>query len=140
MLDRMGSPRQGLAFELLAKEKILISYQGPHATPEEWDRYISLMRTLAPTAGVRFLVWVEGPPPSAANQRRIMELVRRDWPVALVSTSTAMRFVVSTFSLVNRTIRFFSPDQLSDALTHLHCAIPEAAAVHGALDRLRTQD
>jgi hypothetical protein len=136
----MPRPRQGMAFEMLAKEKILISYQGGRASPEEWDRYISFMKTITSTPRVRFLVWVEGSPPTAANQRRISELVQRDWPVALVSPSTAMRFVVSAFSLVNRSIRFFAPAQLSDALVHIHCTAADAIAVHDALERLRFED
>lgn len=136
----MRQPRQGMVFELLTKEKILISYNGPNATQEQWERYIDSMKTNADTPDLRFLVFVEGPPPSAANQRRIAELVKREWPVALVSSSTAMRFVVSTFSLVNRSIRYFPPAQLTDALVHIHCTAMEALAVYDAVDRLRFED
>ena len=135
----MAAPRQGLVFEFLAKEKILISYQGPDATPEEWDRYIAMMRTISTEPDLRFLVLVEGPPPTAANQRRVSQLIQRDWPVALVSSSAAMRFVVSAFSLVNRSIRFFLPAQLSDALVHIHCSTADALAVHDVLERLRVE-
>lgn len=129
-----------MVFEMLTKEKILISYQGANASAEDWDRYISFMKTIAGTTDLRFLVFVEGAPPSAANQRRIAELVKREWPVALVSSSTAMRFVVSAFSLVNRSIRFFSPAQLTDALVHIHCSAMDALAVYDAVDRLRFED
>jgi hypothetical protein len=136
----MAVPRQGMAFELLAKEKILISYQGPHPTPEQWDRYISLMRTISVPAEMRFFVFVEGMPPSAAIQRRISELVNRNSPVALVSSSTAMRFVVSAFSLVNRSIRIFSPAHVSEALAHIRCSTAEALLVSEVLQRLQVED
>jgi hypothetical protein len=136
----MGVAQQGMVFELLSKERILISYQGPHATQEQWDRYISLMQTISGASEMRFLVLVEGSPPSAANQLRIRALVKREWPVALVSSSIAMRFVVSAFSLVNRSIRFFSPEDLSGALVHIGCSRTEALAVHEALHRLQVED
>jgi hypothetical protein len=95
------------------------------------------MKTIVGTVELRYLVFVEGSPPTAANQRRIAALVKREWPVALVSSSNVMRFVVSAFSLVNRSIRFFSPAQLSDALVHIHCTAADALVVHEALARLQ---
>jgi hypothetical protein len=129
-----------MGFELLEREKILISYQGQDVAQAEWDRYIDFMALQKHTLGLRFVVFADGSPPSAANQRRIAEIVRAksgEWLVALISSSTALRFVVSAFSLVNRSIRFFTPEQLPEALLHIHCTPEEQRAVHEVLQRLR---
>ncbi len=126
-----------MAFEYLSKEKILLSFNGPNTTADQWDRYIAQMQSISKVPNPRFLVLVEGPPPSPAVQRRIAEHVQRDARVALVSSSTALRFVVSAFSLVNRTIKYFSPAQLPAALAHLDCSELDAQVVYGALERLQ---
>jgi hypothetical protein len=134
----MEHREQGLAFELLEREKILVSYQGNDAQPAQWENYLELMGTLTGVASLRFLVYAEGSPPSAALQRRIVGLVRgHSWRVALVSSSAALRFVVSTFALVNRSIRYFTPEQLAGALLHIGCSAQEAIAVERVLHRLR---
>jgi hypothetical protein len=127
-----------MAFELMPREQILVSFQGDAALPEHWDAYISLMSTLTHVETLRFVICAQGSPPSAANQRRIAQLVRgHPWRVALISSSAALRFVVSAFSLVNRSIRYFTPDQVPAALRHIDCTVEEAAAVEQLLERLR---
>jgi hypothetical protein len=134
----MSGAQRGLVFELLQPSQILLSFQGDAVSDDEWDRYIHFMSSLTQLPALRILVCVEGSPPSAANQRRISEVVRgRAWKVALVSSSTALRFVVSAFSLINRTIRYFPPEELQRALDHIDCSPDERREVALALERLK---
>jgi len=124
-------------FDFLSKERVFISVQGSEATVDEWNALIEGMRNVRSVPDLRYLVRVEGSPPSPVFQARIADVVRgQKCRVALMSSSAAMRFVVSTFSLVNKTIRYFSPDQLREALAHLGCTPLEQVAVQEAFDRL----
>src|SRR5262249_21177796 len=107
---------KGLVFELIKPAQILVSYQGEVATDEDWDRYVLFMSSLRSVPKLRFLVWADGSPPKPEVLRRLLEIVRgREWQVAMVSSSPALRFVVSVCSLVNRSIRNFVPSDLGDA-------------------------
>ena len=128
-----------MSFELLEREQILVSYQGTAATQEQWDHYLDQLATLREVERVRFLVYADGSPPTPGIQRRIAGIAHGHdkWLVALVSPSTALRFVVSAFKLVNRSIRFFTPAELHDALSHIQCDSDERGAVQNALRRLQ---
>lgn len=56
--------------------------------------------------------------------------------VAVVSPSTAARFVASMFTLLNRNIRFFPPSDYSAAMTHLGFSRPEVQAVTRCYEQL----
>ena len=49
-----------------------------------------------------------------------------------------MRFVACTFSLTNRNLRYFTPQELSEALTHLRCTHEERNAIRAALAELKS--
>jgi hypothetical protein len=136
----MDARPTGMTFELMQPEQILVSYQGTDVLPEEWESYLALLSTLTGLESLRFVIFADGSPPSAAHQKRIASLVRgHSWPVALISSSTALRFVVSAFSLVNRSIRYFTPDHIPDALRHIGCSAEEATKVDRLLQRMRSQ-
>ncbi len=133
----MAGTQRGLVFELLAKEKILVSYQDDATTHEEWDRYIMFMSTLRREPMLRFLVYAAGGAPTTGDQRRVIEIVKgHEWPVAIVTTSAALSFVASVFSFVNKKIRPFAPSALPSALQHLQCTAAEKEAAEAALVRL----
>lgn len=127
-----------MAFAYLEEPRILVSYQDDGATEEHWNRYIDCMTRLKDTVGVRYLVWHTGSPPTPSVQKRISDLERgRGSLVSLISPSLALRFVVSAFSLINRNIRYFPPEQLTEALEHIRCTPLEKSAVRDALRRLQ---
>ena len=127
------------AFTLLADMRILVSYQGkepPQA--HEIDNYRQLLASLAEHADIRCMWYTEGPRPSREQQERLRSTVpRHQWLVALVSPSPEMRFVACTFSLTNRNLRYFTPQELPQALRHLHCTLDEQTAVQATLAELR---
>jgi hypothetical protein len=134
----MTATPQNLVYEMLQGELILVTVQRDNATPAEWDHYLNFFETLANIKALRMVVYVQGAAPSVANQQRIAKIVRgRDWPCALISSSIALRFVVSTFSLINRNIRYFTPTQVPAALLHIGCTKDTSPAVEQVLDRLR---
>ncbi|MET0343755.1 MAG: hypothetical protein ABW252_22265 [Polyangiales bacterium] len=134
----MSQPTAGLAFELLERERVVVSYAGPHANrQDEWDRYIELMQART-DASMRFLVLHDGSAPTVRDQQRIGSIARPHRPlVALVSSSNALRFVASAFSLINRRIRFFAPDDMDAALSHLELRDWEKQSVLECVDRLK---
>ena len=137
MLCGMTYTRRDMAYEYLDEAKILLSYHGSASTPEQWQGYLTLMHTLRAEPALRFVVVVDGSPPSASIRSRLAELVEgRQWPVALISASMALRFVVSVFTFVNRNIRYFTPAQTREALEYLQCTPAEASAVEVSLRRL----
>lgn len=128
-----------MVFELLQSEGVLVSYQGPKAgSQEEWDEYVELMAEVAGRPGIRYFVYHDGPPPSMRDQQRIASLARPHKPiVALISSLTTLRFVVSAFSLVTRQIRFFSPSEMAGALQHLQLDERAQRSVLESLERLK---
>jgi hypothetical protein len=48
-----------------------------------------------------------------------------------------MRFVASAFSLVNKNLRYFTPQELPIALRHLQCTTTEQATVQATLAELK---
>lgn len=133
--------RRGLAYDVLDHERAMISVvrNGSVVSDDDWESYLKVLRNVTSGALVtRHVVYVETTAPPAAILRRISEIVRgKASSVALISPSAALRFVVSTFSLVNRSIRYFTPLQLTEALVHIGCDATQQLALRDALARLR---
>lgn len=129
--------QQGFVFEYLRSARLLVSYQGSTETALEWERYLAFLGTVSRDA-MRFMVYVDGAAPSPAHLQRLAGLVRgHQVTAALVSPSLALRFAVSAFTLVTRSIRYFTPEQLLDALAHIRCSEAESRLVQEALQRLQ---
>jgi hypothetical protein len=56
-------------------------------------------------------------------------------PFAVVSSSTAVRFVVSTVALITKRIRSFQNSELSSALAHLALSSQEREFAQAALGK-----
>ena len=57
-------------------------------------------------------------------------------PVAVVSMSIGVRFIVSTMALLNRGIRAFGPSELDAAMACLELTEKESSEVRRAVDML----
>jgi hypothetical protein len=132
-------PANGLVFEWLSAENVVVSYMGTGpAARHEWDSYRNLLQAIQHTRRVRCLWYTEGAYPPRDEQVRLAEAGgRQPWLAAVVSPSPALRFVVSAVSLINRNLRYFTPQDLPKALVHLRCTATEQEAVLDALDRLK---
>jgi hypothetical protein len=127
---------RNLRFELVPRG-IFVLYQGL-GTPSagEWDRFVAQVRDY--DADMRCLVYTEGWHPSRAQGSAIRAATRGKHPVvAIVSPASSVPFVVSVFTLVNRSMRFFDPQQLDAALDHIRLSPEERQAVLASLERLR---
>jgi hypothetical protein len=133
----MSQQARGLVWEALHAEQILVSYFDADGSDEEWRSYLALLKGLSPDRCARLLVYAETPP-ARRHIDGIVEVVRgKQLRVSLVSPSTAVRFVASTFALIVRGFRFFPPEQLSAALLHIGCDHGEQVKVRQVLDRLQ---
>jgi hypothetical protein len=126
-------------FTLIAGSRIVVSYQGTlPAHAQEIQKYGELIAELADQADVRCLWYTEGPRPTRDEQERLSGTVpKHQWRVALVSSSLEMRFVASAFCLVNRNLKYFTPEDLPLALRHMECTLQEQSAVQLVLAKLK---
>lgn len=126
-----------LVFEWLSAERMMVMYHGVHEADDvEWDACLDALRTLQ-SGPVRILVSTQGGRPTRDQQQRLIEIEKSDWKVAVVSPSTAVRFVVSVFALELPSIRLFAPEHLDEACAYLGCTLDEVAVVRGALERAK---
>jgi hypothetical protein len=125
-------------FEWLPEERVVVLYQGPHeALDSEWDSYIELLGTLRGTGPGRILLYTEGGRPTREQQQRLMDVPPLGWPIAVVSPSTAVRFVVSVFALELPAIQLFAPEQMEEAIAFVGCAPHVTPAIRAAIDRCK---
>lgn len=137
-MDR--SHRPALVFRWLEREKLIVVYQGGQAaSPTEWQAYLEQLRSIA-NIEHRALVYSEHHV-SRKEQEELKQATRGSAKprVALISPSTAVRFVASMFTLLNRNLRFFAPSHFDEALLYLACTDREAEAVAAVYKELRAQ-
>jgi hypothetical protein len=126
-----------LSFEWLAEERLIVLYQGPNeALDSEWDPYLEHLKTLVGTQA-RIFVYTEGGRPTRDQQQRLLDVEKNTWPVAVVSPSTAVRFVVTVFALELPRIQLFAPEQMEEAVAFLGCAPGAIGSVRAAIDRCK---
>lgn len=135
---------QSLVHEWLERESALVVCQNESSpSADEWSGYLRELRRLAPVEH-RVLLYTEIHL-TRQQQSELEDATRSQIAprVAVVSPSNAVRFVASIFTLLNRNIRFFSPQHYAAALAHLQLGPQEIAAVtncYGRLmDRVRTR-
>lgn len=137
MILVMPASTCGLVWEWLSEETILISFYDDDATEAQWQDYYAALARLGSEPSVRCLVYSATAPPRSALEGIVRAVRGKTWLVSIVSESAAVRFAASTFALVVRTVRFFTPDEMSSACEHLGCTPAEQAKVRQALKRLR---
>jgi hypothetical protein len=135
----MVTPSRGFVWEVLRDERILVSYSDGPGSEQQWREYIVTLTRLPSEEGkpLRILAYAADAPPRAALDGIMSAARGKSWRVALISPSTAVRFVASTFSFVIRTLRFFAPNELGAAFEHLGCSEVERRRASEALARLR---
>ena len=129
-----------LVFQWLEREKLAVIYQGnQHASQDEWRAYMAFLRGIA-NIDHRTLVY-SGCHASRSEQDDIRQATSgiATPRVALISPSTAVRFVATMFTLLNRNLRFFAPSEFGAALGHLGCTPEESQLVTRTYEALRDQ-
>ena len=131
MIDSVSpSLPQSLVHEWLERECALVVCQNDSApSADEWAGYLRELRRLTRIEH-RVLLYTEIHL-TRQQQTELEDATRSPIAprVAVVSPSNAVRFVASIFTLLNRNIRFFSPQHYAGALTHLQLRPQEIAAV-----------
>lgn len=138
-MDGMTTPSRGFVWEVLREERMLVSYSDGPGSDEQWRDYLVTLNRLQSEESqpLRILAYAADAPPRAALDGIMSAARGKAWRVALISPSTGVRFVASTFSFVLRTLRFFAPNELTAAFEHLRCNEVERRKAGEALARLR---
>ena len=127
-----------LEFEWVPDANLLVAYHANGSVEDDlWDDYVHAIHSnLGPN--LRCLVWNEGGRPTSDQQRRLVAATEgAKVPVAVVSSSIAVRFVVSALALANRHVRYFSVDQVNAALVYLCKDATQRVAAVAAVERVR---
>lgn len=129
-----------IAFRWLEREKLAVIYQGSQPAPQaEWQAHLALLRSIADVEHRVLLYGGHQPSPSEMEEIKQATRGKAKPRVALLSPSTALRFVASMFTLLNRNYRFFAPGEFQAALAHLGCSADEAALVTRTYEELQAQ-
>jgi hypothetical protein len=137
-VERAHKP--ALVFRWLEHERLVIVYQGSQVpSAAEWQAYLEQLRSIADIEH-RALVYSEHHI-SRKEQEEIKQATHGSAKprIALISPSTAVRFVASVFTLLNRNLRFFAPSHFDQALAHLACDEREVEVVTQSYQQLRAQ-
>lgn len=124
----------GCVWDFLRDHSLLITYCDDASTSEQWIEYVKALRILK-GRDAKLLIYAAAVPPREVLADIASVARGEHWTVSLISPSVAVRFAASTFSLVVRGFRFFTPDSLSAALGHLGC---DDALTRRALGMLAT--
>jgi hypothetical protein len=95
----------------------------------EWEQVVALLGGphVKNPSGFSALILSDGGSPTLKQRGRVTPHIVRDRPMtALVSDASAVRFVVSTLTLLNENVRTFAPRTIDDALHWLR--LPPALA------------
>jgi hypothetical protein len=133
------SPLPNLVFEYQPHLYLMISHQLEiAATDAEWDGYLAAMVGPLQSAHFRSIVVSEGAHPTRMQQEGMTSLMRaKPARVAVLSSASGVRFVVSMLALMNRNVKAFAPEEYEAAFTHVGLAPAEHDGVAGVIERLR---
>lgn len=129
-----------LAFEYLTELHLMVSCMGRTAASDaDWNTYLDAMRSVLQGDSLfRALVVTDGGYPTRSQQGRMTAFVGKRTPcVAVISSSTAMRFVVSILALLNSKVSCFDPSQRHQAYSYLGLSPSQNATVDAAVERQR---
>jgi hypothetical protein len=124
----------------VSHDSVVILRQGTESPNEaEWDECLEILRGKE-LERVKVLVVTDGGAPTPGQQRRLSLTLRgHPVPVAVVSESAAVRFVVSSVALITRRIRSFRTEDLDQAYAHLDLTRSERDFVTKTLPALKSQ-
>ncbi len=128
-----------MVFETLHDPNLIALCQGKKdPTDADWEIYFRAVEAMSTASPLLVLVVSEGGHPSPAQRQKIFAFTRRRRPkVAIVTSATGIRFVLSIFALVNPNIRSFLPSQLASGLEYLGLTPTQVIAVSELVDRMR---
>lgn len=116
---------------------VLLRQSPSHPRDFEWDECMQILQS-KDLETVKVLVITEGGSPTPRQQAYLAKVLSgKAIPVAVVSESALVRFVVSSVALITKRIRSFHADDLEGAFGHLKLTAPERQFVGVALDETK---
>ena len=119
---------------------VMVSVQGDvPMSDEDWDDYLATVDANL-TSLKAFLISADNNGPNA-GQRAKLDRQRAVYPLpkAVVTTSMAIRGIVTATSWIGTNIRAFSPAHIDDAFAYLNVAEPDRAALIELVAILKTR-
>jgi hypothetical protein len=110
---------------------LIVSHNQEPPTDQEWDDLLSVFER-EHLDRLRLVVFTEGGGPTPAQQSRLASVLAGrpgTLHVAVISDSTAIRFIACTLALFIRRLRTFRRGELDAALAYLQLAPVERRAV-----------
>jgi hypothetical protein len=127
---------KNMAFKVIDR-LFLVVYGTKDPTDDEWRAYIADVERHGIDRTMQ-LVFTEGGGPTAPQRRFLEELLAgRTVPVAVMTSSSSIRLMVTAMSWVNREIRSFPPTGLYDALAYLEIPASRAELIEREIKKLR---
>jgi len=109
---------RNIAYEVIDRLFIVV-YGAKDPTDEEWEAYIKLVQRHGIDRTMQ-LIFTEGGGPTAPQRRYLENILNgRAVPVAVMTSSPAIRVMVTAMSWLNKKIRAFPMTGIADALAYL---------------------
>jgi hypothetical protein len=108
-------------------------------TEDDWAAFLRQLQALRPRIDqMRAIVFTDGGGPSTEQRRRLSQVIG-DAPIrtAVITDRAAIRFVISSIALFNKTIRTFGWAQVYEAYSWLGLGRGDERTVERALREMR---
>lgn len=134
-----GTIKKSLDFRQIDK-LIVLSQSAATPTDPDWDAFLdALGRHRHELDRVRVALFSAGGGPTLAQRARLAAVLRgQPVPIAVVTGSATVRFIVSSLALLNRQIATFQPDDLEGAFSHLQLTPLQRRSVGLALAEMKS--
>ncbi len=129
---------RNMAFKVIDR-LFIVAYGSQNPTDDEWNAYLTDVERHGIDRTMQ-LIATDGGGPTAV-QRRVLNdvLAGRAVPVAVVSSSPRIRYVVTALSWFNRRIKAFPPTSLRDAIAYLEIPASRAELIQREMTRLEEE-
>jgi hypothetical protein len=129
---------KNVAFKLIGT--CFLTVHGANApTDAEFEPFLALFKS-CPLEHLRVLSFSLGGGPTAAQRRLVNEALRgQQIPVAIVTEARLVRGVVTAMSWFNKSQRAFAPEEMEEALTHVHVPRERHPYFISQLEKLREE-
>ena len=135
------------AFQLVRGVGIAV-HNATNPNKEEWDDYLAMsgagMKAVGDLSRFKQLVFTDGGGPNAAQRKASVEIGKpygdtNDIRVAVVSSSMAVRGIVTAFNWIGAPLRSYGAHQVGDAFAYLGIKGDDAVAICDAVEKLSAQ-
>lgn len=132
----------------LVEDVVVVVYTSFSPSDDEWNDYIDTLVAAANAHGgdlsrCRQLMMTDGGGPNSVQrahaQRTLAAVNGEAMPVAVVSSSPAVRGIVTAFNWMNMNIRMFHPTEVAAAFDFLRAGEATQASIWETLDAMQDE-